>query len=307
MASSASFAVLVIGLAHFFKEIIVEEEEVQVGPVVKRTPLGQQPQLSIMIKPVKSRITFVGKGSFIISDGKLNVNMPRGGYTIMAEAKDYKKAQLRLNVDKERIDVPFKLQLAWANFELRSDPGARVVLRRKTGETKEFGPIPEDGVLNLKNKVISDTYDIEISRENYSSALLEDVFLPIGKRMIQEQKLVPLPGWLTVVTEPEGANVFLDRKYQGVSPLELKDLDVNRPFVLAVSLDGYRVSEKDLTLTPGQVVTHNFGKLERRAGNLASKVTFDGEPPPSEMLKDLTISLTRPHTVSQYGGRTGSR
>ncbi len=293
------FAVLIIGLASLFFKIIFEEEREQVGPVVKRTPPGEQPQLSIMIKPVKSRITFVGKGSFIISDGRLNVNMPRGGYTIMAEAKDYKSAQLRLEVDKERIDVPFKLQLAWANFELRSDPGALVVLIRKTGETLEFGPIPEDGVLNLKNKVISDTYDIEISRENYSSALLEDVFLPVGKPIIQEQKLVPLPGGLTVVTEPEGANVFLDTKYKGKSPLELEDLEVNRPFALAVTLDGYRRSDHELTLAPGQVVTHNFGKLERRAGNLASKVTFDGEPPPSEMLKDLTISLTgRTQSVS---------
>ncbi len=60
----------------------------------------------------------------------------------------------------------------------------------------------------------------------------------------------PSQATLAVASEPRGADVYLDGRYEGTTPLRLEAQPGNR--TLRIELDGYRTWEETLRLSPGE-------------------------------------------------------
>ncbi len=272
------FATLAIAAGSFCYKIIFTDEAEAVGPVVKRVVEGQEPLYSLTLSPPKAGVVFSGEGkgesSFVVPDGVLNVTMPLGEYTVKASAKDHRPRTMTVEVGKKGIQGTVTLEPFWSLLEVKTSPGARVVAVRGPEDRVDIGLVPDTGTLRAEKMLYKGLYTLEVSLPNYKTNVLSDVDLPFNKLVTLEVALEPLPGKMVVVTQPEGAEVFIGETSVGTTPATLEDLAVEEPITLVIALENYRPQQLTMTLPPGFDETLEIAPLERKAGVLDVQLSF---------------------------------
>lgn len=104
----------------------------------------------------------------------------------------------------------------------------------------------------------------------------------LGERLVVD--LVPLPGALSIVSIPPGAEVFLDDRRTGrKTPCRIGDLDVDKPLTIRLQMAGHRDWSDVLSFEPGEnadltpILEKLFGSL-RIDSTPWTEVSIDGIP-----------------------------
>ncbi len=191
------FAVLVVRLATFSYSVLFKDEQTSSAPIVSLAEEGSEPKLRLAVKPSIAKVTFKGRGSsiyFVLKDGKLNVDIPSGNYTMIIEAKDHKSKMVQLDVGRDPIsDKHIRLEPAWALLELSGNPGASVQAINEDGDQFELGVIPDNGVLRVEKTLVTGNYNIIVSLPNYLTLTTESILLPLGELKEHAVSLAPAP------------------------------------------------------------------------------------------------------------------
>ncbi|WP_165849123.1 PEGA domain-containing protein [Candidatus Cryosericum septentrionale] len=149
--------------------------------------------------------------------------------------------------------------------------GARVAL---DGATKGVTPLT---LIDLKPR----NYALVVSLKGYA-AISRTVDLSDATQSTQDFSLVQAFGKLSVVSDPTGAQVIIDGKSHGVTPLKIDSLPVG-DYALTLKLDGGTDITDTLSVKEGIVLTKRY-KFDLTLGGLAvstdpagASITIDGQ------------------------------
>lgn len=100
---------------------------------------------------------------------------------------------------------------------------------------------------------------------SHAIRLLRDGYLPYeghitlqkGQLTEKDVTLTVSPSNLNVISQPSGAQVFLNDQLRGVTPLNLKDLPAGK-YKIVLTHDGFDQAEDSVTLTPGDTLKKEF-------------------------------------------------
>ena len=181
-----------------------------------------------------------------------------------------------IGMDQEQ-DLTLNLEPNWASISLDSDPANAEVYLSDTylGET----PLVVDIVAGLQELVFV--------KEGYVNKI-SVIRVDRGQdRNIGTVTLELLPSTVQISSNPGNAKVFLNKVYQGISPIGLNILP-NKNEIISIELDGYYSSDATFNLASDQEIFHEFnlipklGKVEIDT-NISSQIylnnTFLGNSP----------------------------
>ena len=125
----------------------------------------------------------------------------------------------------------------WANVEVRSEPaGAKIY----SGD-KELGITP--AVVQL----LEGTHDLTVIKDGFSAWDGKIVAVPNVGQVLPSIRLQPANASLLVNTIPRGANVTVNGRYRGQSPITIS-LSPDIDYVIGMSKAGYGVTSRSLRL-----------------------------------------------------------
>lgn len=219
-----------------------------------------------------------------------------GKYTLRATYPGYTPAESTVTVSAEPNQI-FALQLAKLPGVLRvAVPGKAQI----TIDGKESGTAPGDF------KLTPGTHTIALAAERYQPFQGSVEVEGAGKVQSYEPKLAPAWGDVTVTSEPVGAEVLVEGKSRGVTPLTIDVLAGNRPIELRLAgfkswtTDIQVKAQEPLTVGPVKLGLPD-GKLALRSDPPGANVSVSGvyrgqTPLEIELRPDIThaVVLTRP-------------
>jgi hypothetical protein len=114
---------------------------------------------------------------------------------------------------------------------------------------KSMGYTPDSGVL-MVHTVPGGLYDVSVSRPGNLTIKKQQY---ISSNAITTFRVIPEPapaGEVIINTSPEGAGIYLDNRYEGISPLRLPDVPVGNKTIRIVK-EGYQEWISDMAITGG--------------------------------------------------------
>lgn len=247
---------------------------------------------------------FRGRTPFFIPD------LAHGSHRFVFNADGYLVRELDVRVEDPAPQwVETDLVQNAGRLVVRSEPaGAQV---RVNGVERGRTPLELDGV-PVGEPVL------EILMPGYVTAR-EAVTLGVQETRELSVRLSPLPTQLNVVSIPEGARIYVDNEFRGVTPLELRDLAAGSRRVRA-ELRGFETLARTVELAANQPRTEEF-RLAKNSGKLVvvteppdAKVYLNGEEhgvtQPSDnaqISRPLEIDLLPPGSYTLQLSRPGYR
>ena len=160
---------------------------------------------------------------------------------------------------------------AYSLIVTSTPPGATVTL---DGTTKGVTPLT---LIGLKPR----NYGLVISLKGYA-AISRTVDLSDGTQSTQDFALKQAFGRLSIISDPAGAQVIIDGKSRGVTPLKIDSLPVG-DYALTLKLDGSTNITDTLSVKAGVLLAKQY-KFDAELGELAvstdpagASVTIDGQ------------------------------
>lgn len=247
-------------------------------------------QVVIDIDPVPDRIEFSG-----------SVLAPKiGNYYLMRPGKYLVKASKECFLS---LDQPFRVGNEKHQnliLKMQKRPGRLMIRTHESGNTEKHisgAPIYVDGVAvgntpsdNLE--ISPGPHKIEIRAENYQE-LQTDVNVD-GCDKLQEFNLALLPDWSDIIVDslPSGANVLIDRKSFGKTPLNTRLSPGS--YLLEISADGFKTYKLRLDVKPDEPQEITDIRLQRADG----KLTINTNPVGADVIIDKTFAGQTPLTIA---------
>ena len=160
---------------------------------------------------------------------------------------------------------------AYSVIVTSTPPGAKVAL---DGATKGVTPLT---LIGLKPR----NYALVVSLKGYA-AISRTVDLSDATQSTQDFSLVKAFGKLSIVSDPAGAQVIMDGKSRGVTPLKIDSLPVG-DYALTLKLDGSTNITDTLSVKEGIVLAKQYkfdlelGKLSVSTDPAGASITIDGQ------------------------------
>ncbi len=228
----------------------------------------------------------------------LLTDLPLGSYKIEFNSPTHLPRTLSADlVDRKPVHVVADLVSNTAKLVVTSEPAGAEI--RINGIAVGTTPATIEDV-------VSGETDIKISKRGYA---------PFSQRLTLEAtrsyrfnpQLEALPSGLTVMSTPEGAEVTIDNKPVGTTPLTLTNLKEGA-HQIEVSLPGYETASKNLYLEPALndrvefPLVKNSGSLMLTTEPANVKVYVDGKLRLTTQPKGGADSLSQPvEILLQYG------
>ena len=168
----------------------------------------------------------------------------------------------------ERLHV--QLTPRWAEVEVRSEPPGALIY---SGDN-------EVGVTPATIQLLEGTHDLTVSKDGYSAWDGNVVAEPNVGQTLPMIRLQPADARLLVNTIPRGANVTVNGRYRGQSPLTLS-LTPDVDYQIGMSKAGYGVTSRSLRLESAASESITVD-LSARVGT----VTLNVEPPDATVYVD---------------------
>lgn len=235
------------------RKIVVEDEAVLprkrgVGVIeIKSDPQGAKIYLDAEYKGITPL-------KVSASTGRHRLVLLLEGFETISKGVDVKKDQ---TTKLEEILIE-----KTGNIEIISEPDRAVVFV----DGKKVGPAPI-----TKSGLRIGPHKVRVERKDYK-AFEKSVVVEYQATTKVEAKLVPLPGILLVITNPEGADVYIDgKKQKGKTPLS----DIKLPpgvYKIRVKKDGYLEDKQEVKIQPNssEMVEFTLGTKRKKAATAAT-------------------------------------
>jgi len=163
-------------------------------------------------------------------------------------------------------------QKTYGRVDITSDPqGADILI-----DLIEYGVTPK-----TIEKIETGYHNLILNYPGYER-LQKRIMVVEGQTLSVSEFLVPKTGSLSIITEPPGANVYLDNITRGQTPLDIFDLPV-RDYIIRVELNNYQIIERRISVQYGENTTQKYnleplpGKLSLFTTPSMAKINIDGK------------------------------
>jgi hypothetical protein len=152
------------------------------------------------------------------------------------------------------------------------------------------------GTTPLSKSLKIGKYIVEVKKEGYK-VYSKEIEIKIGKETIVIANLERMVGGLSIKTEPDGANVYIDGKNYGTTPIEIYDIEIGKHEVL-ITKEGYKslikeVEIKDEVIEISEVLVKGVSKAYINSNPKGATVLIDGKEVGKTPLEIKEISLGR--------------
>ncbi|NLI56841.1 PEGA domain-containing protein [bacterium] len=136
------------------------------------------------------------------------------------------------------------------------------------------------GVTPLEKSVNIGKYALEVKKEGYED-YKKEITIERGKETVIIANLEISTGSLIVKTDPDGATVFVDGKNYGLTPIEIKDLEIGEHEIV-ISKEGYaqiikKIDIGEETLTIEEILIEAISEIFINTNPKGAKVIINGE------------------------------
>ncbi len=177
--------------------------------------------------------------------------------------------------------VVAELDPAWAEVTFQSRPeGAQVLVN---GESR--------GTTPLTAEILQGVNSVTLRRSGYK-AWQEDLRVSAGEdRELEPIELEPADGLVFIRSQPSGANVTIDDRFRGQTPLEVS-LEPGEDHSIALNRSGYRSVRRQIRTAPDE--EH---ELDVTLEPVTTPVRIAAEPPDAELYVDGQLRGTADQTI----------
>jgi len=246
-------------------------------------------QIVINIKPVPERIEFSG-----------SILAPKiGSYYLMRPGKYTLKAHRECFLPLDHIFWVGDEKHQNLRLKMQKRPGHLMIRTYDSGDTEKNilgAQVYIDGTVvgntPIENlEILPGLHKIEIRTENYQN-FQTDVNL-LGCDKFQEFNLALLPGWSDIIVSsvPFDANVLIDGKSFGKTPLHTQLLPGS--YLLEISADGFKTWKHRLNVKPNEPQEIKDVRLQPADG----KLTINTKPAGANIIIDGTFVGQTPLTL----------
>lgn len=234
-----------------------------VWKIIKLEP-RQKLQITETLKQQTASVLFqtTPAGAAVIMDGKeLGVtpfsirDLPVGKYTATLKLSGYAQRNVEWEISDARPRlVQTVLQSNVGTLSIKSAPKAAIVYL----DGQDVGRTPYSGSHEQGR------YTLKVQSSGYTP-YQQAVTIHRDKTTAINVKLNPLPGALSITTEPLNASIRINGKDYGTAPVTVKNLPVGK-YTVTASRSGYDTETVKLDLPAGEKLSHTFSMKVNTGG-----------------------------------------
>ena len=234
-----------------------------VWKIIKLDP-RQKLQITETLKQQTASVLFqtTPAGAAVIMDGKeLGVtpfsirDLPVGKYTATLKLSGYAQRNVEWEISDARPRlVQTVLQSNVGTLSVKSAPKAAIVYL----DGQDVGRTPYSGSHEQGR------YTLKVQSSGYTP-YQQAVTIHRDKTTAINVKLNPLPGALSITTEPVNASIRINGKDYGTAPVTVKNLPVGK-YTVTASRSGYDTETVKLDLPAGEKLSHTFSMKVNTGG-----------------------------------------
>ena len=207
---------------------------------------ANKPQYVVFtVEPKNSAVTIDGQ-LYVAEDGVVVALLQNGQHTYKAEARGYHSQSGTITVEGAKIERTITLKEDFATVTLTADSGADIYVNdRKVGTTTWSG------------RLNSGLYIFEARKSGYrAQSLTRQITSDPASQMYTLPALAPIYGSADITSSPAMADITLDGKSVGRTPLQLDNLLIGE-HKITVSKSGYQPYSATVTVAEGKTATVN--------------------------------------------------
>jgi formylglycine-generating enzyme required for sulfatase activity len=201
-----------------------------------------------------------------------NLEVKAGPRVLEIQMDNYQdiKTEVQIAGCPEEQSFDFALVPGWSDVFISSIPeGAAVSVGDKpAGSTPLTIELPEG------------SHRLTISAEGFKTWQTQLAVKPNQPQSIKDIRLQPADGTLALQTRPSGANITIDEKFVGKTPLKIK-LSANTEHEIRISKAGYEIESRRV-----QVATGKMKKLAVGLKPIRGVIRFVVEPADAQLVLD---------------------
>ena len=217
-----------------------------------------------------ARVIIDGQESGVTPISKLEVKAGRRSLEIQAHNYQDIKTEVQVAGCPEEQSFDFALVPGWSDVFISSIPEGAVV----SVDGKPAGNTP------LTIELPEGNYQLQIGGEGFKTWQTKLAVAPNQPQSIKDVRLQPADGTLALQTQPSGANITIDEKFVGKTPLEVQ-LSANIPHEIRISKAGYEnVSHRV------EVSTEKLKTLAVDLKPIMGVIRFTVEPADAQLVLD---------------------
>ena len=152
--------------------------------------------------------------------------------------------------------------------------------------------------LDLTGRYSAGSYSIEIRKENYVSWLGSMVVKPSETTSISAT-LIPYKGNAEITSVPDGATIYLDENYVGISPKTISDIPTGK-HSLSLKKDGYYDWNTEIEILKGKTVSIN-ARMETREIPYDGSINIQSTPSNAEVYLNDEFKGYTPMIIRELG------
>ncbi|MFO7880151.1 MAG: PEGA domain-containing protein [Bacteroidota bacterium] len=212
-------------------------------------------------------------------------NISSTTHTVQLRDQWYQSQTKKINVEDEQTgEAHFEMEKAFAELSISTQPAADIFV-----EDEKVG----NG--NWSGRRLAGYYNVKIEKEHYYSEE-KQVEIVAGEDQSLNFELEGKTGSLDVITEPFNAEIYLNSKKYGNSPLSVNDL-LTGEYRLVVKKDGFADIHKKITIQENETL-----EIEESLQS-GKEVSITSTPPGSTLFIDDEERGTTPLTLKLAFGQ----
>ncbi len=263
-----------------------QEIDVNSGSISFRQDVNKaanKPQYVVFtVEPKNSAVTIDGQ-LYVAEDGVVVALLQNGQHNYKVEARGYHSQSGTVTVAGQKIERAITLKEDFATVTLTAESGADIYVN-----DKKVGTTSWSGRLN------SGLYIFEARKSGYcTQSLTRQITSDSPAQSFTLPALVPIYGSADITSTPPMADITIDGKSVGRTPLQLDNLLVGE-HKLTVSKSDYQPYAETITIAEGKTATVNVALTKQ------STQTISTSPQPT-----ATKSLAKRHSITTAPYKVG--
>jgi formylglycine-generating enzyme required for sulfatase activity len=189
-----------------------------------------------------------------------------GVHDIHITSERFQPFDSEITIEGQRIEQSetYELTPAWANISFDSSPTGAVIL----ASGAELGRTPQIV------EILQGTHQVSLKKQGYKSWETVLDIIANEDQTIPAPKLVPADGKISIVSNPEGANVTISGQYSGQTPLDVS-LRPGKSYRIILSRAGFEQVTQTIRIEADEDIAINR-KLKPILGIVSIQVEPEG-------------------------------